>query len=184
MKKRRKKYKKKETRLILIFCRAFVAPVLPNTRRTADDLRNLIDDIQRQKVQTDLSKNLDGFVYVQLQYLPPNQIFVNISENRDNFGPSMNIFCVIFISRPCTIKKHNWDGRETYLPYCPRALGCVCIHLMCSCLSILQAVRPLKPLVGLIGHSDFVSQESTFFAIGGKGVEAGYFVLCTIFWAR
>lgn len=25
--------------------RAFVAPVLPNTRRTADDLRNLIDDI-------------------------------------------------------------------------------------------------------------------------------------------
>ena len=45
-------------------------------------------------------------------------------------------------------------------------------------------MRPLKPLVGLIGHSDFVSQESTFFAIGGKGVEAGYFVLCTIFWAR
>jgi len=25
--------------------RAFVAPVLPNTRRTADDMRNLIDDI-------------------------------------------------------------------------------------------------------------------------------------------
>ena len=44
-KKWRNKYKKKETRLIPIFCRAFVAPVLPNTRRTADDLRNLIDDI-------------------------------------------------------------------------------------------------------------------------------------------
>ena len=43
--KSRKKIQKKETRLILIFCRAFVAPVLPNTRRTADDLRNLIDDI-------------------------------------------------------------------------------------------------------------------------------------------
>ena len=40
-----KKYKKEEARLIPIFCRAFVAPVLPNTRRTADDLRNLIDDI-------------------------------------------------------------------------------------------------------------------------------------------
>ena len=42
---KRRKNTKKETRLIPIFCRAFVAPVLPNTRRTADDLRNLIDDI-------------------------------------------------------------------------------------------------------------------------------------------
>ena len=43
--KKRRKNTKKETRLIPIFCRAFVAPVLPNTRRTADDMRNLIDDI-------------------------------------------------------------------------------------------------------------------------------------------
>ena len=45
-------------------------------------------------------------------------------------------------------------------------------------------MRPLKPLVGLIGHSDFVSRESTFLQLEERGLKAGYFVLCTIFWAR
>ena len=32
-------------------------------------------------------------------------------------------------------------------------------------------MRPLKPLVGLIGHSDFVSQESTFLQLEGRGLK-------------
>ena len=32
-------------------------------------------------------------------------------------------------------------------------------------------MRPLKPLVGLIGHSDFVSRESTFLQLEERGLK-------------